>query len=188
MAGISNCRYCDKPIVWILRPNGSWQRPFDAPSELIGLDYEVSWDAALGDWMARPVDHEITAKLVQHDCPARAALMAKRREEQEEMHRLPPPPIGRLDYGDDEEPDDRSLPPASDVLTMMARSQTRVVERVVYRDPAPDKFIKVARQLRLHCPACKAKPFTWCVFVDNLANQKAGKVGQPSTRLHHERA
>jgi hypothetical protein len=187
MAGISNCRYCDQQIIWILRPNGSWQRPFDAPRELIGLDYEVSWDAQMGDWMAAPIDLSVTAKLVQHDCPKRAELLAERRAKLQAEQELRPA-MERL-FGPPPDEEDIGLPSASEVLMREALIPTRrrLPERVVYRDPAPEKFIRVALQLRARCPKCGAMPFEWCAAMDNAANQKAGRVGDALARLHRER-
>lgn len=185
MAGISNCRYCDKPIIWITRGNGSWHRPFDAPRELIGLDYTVSWDGELGDWMAQPVDMELTAKLVQHDCPKRTEMLAERREKLQAAQDARPAYASRR-WPEESEPDEEidRLNRNDYVPAMAIPTRSKLPERVVYRDPAPEKFIKIANQLKRRCPDCGAMPFHWCRFVDNVANQKLGRVGEESTRLH----
>jgi hypothetical protein len=179
MAGISNCRYCDQPIVWITRTNGSWQRPFDAPAELIGLDYEVSWDPKMGDWSASPVDTEVVAKLVQHDCPKRAEMVAERRAKLEAEQELRPAMERLFGPPPDDEPVER-------VFGTPTRRELPV--RTVYRNPSPEQYERVAERIRHRCPTCGAMAFRWCVFADNAPNQAAGRVGQHTTNLHTARS
>jgi hypothetical protein len=166
------CKYCDAPIIWIAKPAGGWFRPFDAPEELLHLDYEVRWDKELQDWVAAPLDTEITAKLREHDCPRRREIIAQRRaQEQEEQEERPA--LDRLNAEPAEYPPiptRRSLP-----------------ERVVYRNPSPEQYVRIAERLKQRCPTCKAMPFHWCTYADNPNNAAQGRVGRQTDSLHTAR-
>jgi hypothetical protein len=119
----------------------------------------------------------MTAKLREHDCPRRAEILAARRqrdqEEQEERE-----PLDRLEF-------DRGLPPASELLMMQARDPGPRYgsprERVIFRNPAPEKYVKVARRLKGSCPTCGAKPFEWCTY------KNGERQGEETTDLHTAR-
>jgi len=141
---MSQCKYCLDQIIWIQKPNGAWFPPFNSTPELKSLQYELHWDEELNDWIASPLDKGLSLKLSMHECPVRAELKRRQAEEEEEMATLPPPPIGTV-----------------------ASPLVRTFERVVYRNPDPDKLIKVAKRLSIECPTCQADPFDWCTYLNN---------------------
>lgn len=139
---MSSCGYCGNEVVWIQKPAGGWFPPFDQPEEFQNLDYEVSWSN--GDWIAEPVDKELTAKLTRHYCEEFQRIVSIRRERQlaqaEEPSPEPPPSISFIE-----------------------------VEK--WREPQPEKFIRVALRLRQKCPVCGARPFEWCTYKNNPNEQ-----------------
>lgn len=160
---MSICRYCGQDVVWIKRPNSEAYFPPFADSHALGnLDYEVSWDAELGDWRAEPIDTSITVKLVPHRCEARLQKIEQDRAERDARHaaRMAAYAQGL------EEP---AEPPEPEI-----RTEVRWVEK--WRDPKPEKFVTIALRLKQKCPTCGAKPFVWCTYISDPE--------QETTQLH----
>jgi hypothetical protein len=141
---MSQCKYCLDQIIWIAKPNGGWFPPFNSTPELRSLEYELHWNEETEDWVAAPVDKDLSVKLTPHECPVRREILARQAEEQREMETLPPPVVGTVS------------PPL-----------VRTFEKVVFRNPKPEQYIKVALRLAVHCRTCGALPMEWCTYKDS---------------------
>jgi len=78
---MSQCKYCFDSIIWISKPNGGWYPPFNATEDITTLEYELTWDDESNDWVASPVDKDLSLKLAPHDCKARQEMQRKQAEE-----------------------------------------------------------------------------------------------------------
>lgn len=71
---MSQCKYCFDPIIWISKPNGGWYPPFNATEDITTLEYELTWDEVTNDWVASPVDKDLSLKLSPHECKVQRAV------------------------------------------------------------------------------------------------------------------
>lgn len=140
---MSQCKYCLDQIIWIAKPNGGWFPPFNSTPELRSLEYELHWNEQTEDWVAAPIDKDLSVKLTPHECTVRQELLRRQAEEEREMETLPPPVVGTV-----------SGPPVRQVE----------VERVVFRNPKPEQYMRVFQRLSKHCRTCGAVPGEWCTY------------------------
>lgn len=189
---MSICTSCGQDIVWIKRPGSeSYFPPFEGSDALDRMDYEVKWDEERGDWVAAPLDRDLTIKLARHDCAERRARVAEDRAEREFRREQ----RGRERDAARKALEEHGVSPLIAAMAVVRPSdvdvdveqdpppQPAVVPRTVYvekwRDPRPEQYIKMARRVAVACPTCGAVPFEWCTYKLDPAT--------PTQQLHTAR-
>ena len=169
---MSRCRYCNAPVVWVAKEEGSgWYPPMDAPEF---AEFSVAWTGTA--WVGGPGQTTGIMKLhrcqVRTEAPETTAVL--------DTHEGP--------YGDKRVPRElvaevvqTRLRAHADAVAKRAEDATRA------REKAREQAIYTATRLAKKCPTCAAKAFRWCTYLPNLSNDKSGLTGQFTKNLHKER-
>lgn len=74
---MSRCKYCQEPVSWLQRANGSWYPPFEYDDQLETMEYVVEWKD--GNWTATPTNQDLQVKVQPHACLQRAVAADEHR-------------------------------------------------------------------------------------------------------------